>query len=127
MYASFSDDIKSKYEWIHQPETGGAHFGMQELYWRLKTPEDHAAILAGQEEYVNSIPDGKTFECCDQMFNRMYYELPLSLKKQFVVILRRRYLEEIRITVRADEFEISHLDKYDRSSWVKVCTQKSKC
>jgi hypothetical protein len=123
VYESFSADSKSKYEWIHQPETGGAHFGCKELYWRLKTPEDHAIILSKQEKYVDSIPDGKLITH-DQMFNIIFDELPLSLKKQFVIILAKRYNETDRITIRGDEYETNPRDRY---SWVRMGVLKSNC
>ena len=122
VYASFPAEIKSKYEWIHQPGSSGEHSCTRELYWRIKTSEDRVEILAKQEARVRSIPDGTQLQL--NQISYVFDDLPLTLKKHFIVIMRHRDNATKVVKIRGDEFvSASQPFGFGNAVWVGLLKQ----
>ena len=90
-----SQEDKKKYNWINQKGGNTGHFEFPERYWRLKTEEE----LKKQENYILELFNGTPV-------HRIYFEdnVPLNMKKYFVVELEGRYNKTDKKTMTGDEY-----------------------
>jgi len=90
-----SPEDKTKHKWINQKGGNTGHFEFPERYWRLKTEEE----FKKQEEYILGLFNGTPV-------HRIYFEdnVPLNMKKYFVVELEGRYNKTDKKTMTGDEY-----------------------
>jgi len=93
---------KYKHKWIHQKGGNNGHFEFPERYWRLKTEEE----LKKQEEYILGLFN-------ETPVDRIYFEynVPLNMKKYFVVELEGRYNKKDKKFMTGEEYILN------RPSW----------